>query len=200
MSLVLYWPGWLIFRIAAIRYRLCAEGRENLPRRGRPLIVVSNHSSRRDPAAINLMLRRPVHYMAKKESFDRHNGLFEYLMVSLFGAFPVDREHPGPEVVHNIEKLLGAGKCVGIFPEGTRFPDLVLHPFEDGAAYLAWKTRATLLPIAAFDDGRYIIRIGKPFKIPDMKGRPRDVLPRMTETIRDKVAELLPSDWEVPPQ
>lgn len=196
----LFWPGWLIFRVVAMRYHLRAQGRENLPDRDQPLIVVSNHNSRRDPVLINLMLRRPVHYMAKKESFDWHNGPFECLMVHLFGAFPVDRERPGPEVIRTTEKLLADGSCVGIFPEGTRYPDHLLHPFEGGAAYFAWKSGATLLPIAVFYDDGEVVRFGKPFVIPEMEGRPRDVLPRITGIIRGKIFELLPPGWEAMPQ
>lgn len=192
-----FWPGWLVFRTIGFRYHLTAEGREHLPRRGTPLIVVSNHNGRRDPVEINLVLRRPVHYMAKKESFDPRNGLFECLMVRLFGAYPVDRERPGPEVIRTTEKLLDSGECVGVFPEGTRFPDTSLHPFEDGAAYIAWKTGAAILPVAVFSDGRDVVRMGRPFKLPDIKGRPRDILPRMTGMIREKVAELLPPDWDI---
>ena len=195
--MITYWPGWLIFRTIAFRYHLTAEGRENLPGRDLPMIVVSNHNSRRDPVEINLMMRRPVHYMAKKESFDWHDGIFEYLMVRLFGAFPVDRDRPGPEVIRTTERLLARGECVGIFPEGTRFPDTSLHPFSDGAAYIAWKTGATLLPVAVFNDGRDVVRIGKPFNVPATQGRPRDVLPRITTMIRERVAELLPPGWDL---
>lgn len=193
----LYWPGWLIFRIVGLRYRVAVEGRENLPPKGTPMIIVSNHNSRRDPVEINIMINRPVHFMAKKESFDWRNGIFEYLMVSLFEAFPVDRNHPGPEVIRTTEKLLSEGKIVGIFPEGTRFPDKSLHPFEGGAAYIAWRTGATLLPIAVYGD---VVHIGKPFKLTPMEGRPRTILPKVTMEIRERIIELLPEGWEILPQ
>lgn len=195
--MITYWPGWLVFRVVGLRYHLTAEGRENLPDKKEPMIVVSNHNSRRDPVEINIMLNRPVHYMAKKESFDWRNGIFECLMVRLFGAYPVDRESPGPEVIRTTEGFLARGECVGIFPEGTRFPDTCLHPFSGGAAYIAWKTGATLLPVAVFNDGRDVVRFGRPFTLPPLEGRPRDVLPRITAMIRDRVSELLPPGWEV---
>ncbi len=194
--MILYWPGFFIFRVVALFYHLKVEGRENVPRKG-PLIVVSNHNSRKDPVAINLALRRPVHYMAKKEAFDPKNGLFECLMVRLFGAFPVDREHPGPEVIHTTEELLNKGLCIGIFPEEHRYPDNHLHQFRDGAAYIAWKTRAPLLPIGITETkGKELrVKVGKPFQLPQFKGRPREILPQATALIREKIAELLPSDW-----
>jgi 1-acyl-sn-glycerol-3-phosphate acyltransferase len=137
--------------------------------------------------------------MAKRESFDPRNGLFEYLMVRLFGAFPVDREHPGPEVIHRSEEILRKGSCIGIFPEAHRYPDKKLHKFEPGVAYLAYKTGATILPIGMTEEkGKELkVNIGKPFKLPPMEGRPRELLPKINQLIRDKIAELLPPDWEI---
>ncbi len=196
--MILFWPGWLIFRIISLFYGLRFRGRENLPPRGEALLVVSNHNSRRDPVAICLALRRPVHYMAKKENFDPRNGLLECLMVRLFGAFPVNREHPGPEAIRITENLLARGKCVGIFPEGTRHPDTTLYPFEPGAAYIALRCGATILPVGIIEeDGRpYEVRIGKPFKLPPLKGRPREMIPKASAIIRGRVAELLPPHWK----
>ncbi|MHB8781772.1 MAG: lysophospholipid acyltransferase family protein [Candidatus Geothermincolia bacterium] len=193
--MLLYWPGYLVFApIAKLVHHLRVEGRANIPRKG-PLVVVSNHISRRDPAAINIAMRRPVHFMAKKEVFSlKTSGLLEYLMVNLFGAFPVDRDHPGPEAIRAAEEIIMKGACVGIFPETTRFQDELLHPFAGGAAYFARKLKVPLLPIGvteAFHED-YRVKIGKPFELPDIPGRPRDVLPQLTGIIREKIMELLP--------
>lgn len=197
----LYWLGWPIFRIVALFYHYRVSGYENVPRKG-PLIVVSNHNSRKDPVAVNLALKRPVHYMAKKETFDPRNGLFECLMVRLFGAFPVDREKPGPEAVRRTMSFLEKGECVGIFPEGTRHDDKVLHPFHHGAAYFAWKSGVPVLPIGISEEnGKDLhVNIGKPFRVPELKGRPHKVLPSLTKLIREKIEELLPEDWTVAEQ
>jgi 1-acyl-sn-glycerol-3-phosphate acyltransferase len=118
--------------------------------------------------------------------------------VRLFGAFPVDREHPGPESIRRTVSYLDDGKCVGIFPEGTRFKDEVLHPFEHGAAYFSWKTGVPILPIGiTMKKGEdYHFNIGVPFRVPQIKGRPNKVLPELTGMIREHILELLPSDWE----
>ena len=195
--MLLYWVGWAVFRPIAVLYRYRRSGYENVPRKG-PLLVVANHNFRADPIAIGLALKRPVHFMAKKEAFDPRNSLFEYALVRLFGAFPVDREHPGPESIRRTISFLDEGKCVGIFPEGTRFKDEVLHPFEHGAAYFGWKTGVPILPIGISrkmgED--YHINIGVPFRLPEVKGRPHKVLPELTGMIRERLLELLPPDWE----
>ncbi len=196
--MMLFWPGYAVFApLAKLRFHLRSTGRENIPPKG-PLVVVSNHVSRRDPAAINITLRRPVHYMAKKEAFDRKNSLLEYLMVNLFGAFPVDREHPGPEAIHMAEEFIAKGECLGIFPETTRHPDELLHPFAPGAAYFAWKLKVPVLPIGLTEDYHkdYLVNVGVPFELPALTGRPRDILPQLTDLIRSKVRELLPPHWQ----
>jgi 1-acyl-sn-glycerol-3-phosphate acyltransferase len=193
-----FWVGYPIFKAIAPLYHLRVSGYENVPRRG-PLLVVSNHNSRKDPVAVCLALRRPVHYMAKKELFDPRNSLFEYLMVKLFEAFPVDRDNPGPESIRTALSFLERGKAVGIFPEGTRHEDKKLHPFHQGAAYFAWKAGVPVLPVGITEEKGvdYHINIGKPFTIPERSGRPRKVLPEITRLIRQKIWELLPDDWEL---
>lgn len=194
----LFWLGWPIFRVVAMRYRYRYSGYENVTRKG-PLLVVSNHISRKDPVGIGLALKRSVRFMAKKETFDPRNSFLECLMVRLFGAFPVDRERPGPESIRRTLSFLDDGDAVGIFPEGTRFDDHKLHPFEAGAAYFAWKSGAPILPIGITEDKGhdYHIRIGVPFRVPDTRGRPHDVLPEINRLIRDKIWDLLPDDWEL---
>jgi 1-acyl-sn-glycerol-3-phosphate acyltransferase len=196
-ALVRFYIGWPIFRVVAAAYHFRSSGYENVPRK-EPLIVVSNHNSRKDPAAINLALRRPVRYMAKKEAFDPRNSLFECFMVRMFFAYPVDRDRPGPEAIRRTISYLDAGDCVGIFPEGTRFDDKVLHPFTNGAAYFAWKTGVQVLPIGVTEEKGedYHINIGKPFRVPQLEGRPHKVLPQITAIIRERVLELLPRHWE----
>jgi 1-acyl-sn-glycerol-3-phosphate acyltransferase len=199
--LLRFYIGWSIFRVVATAYHLRSSGYENVPRK-EPLLVVANHNSRKDPVAINLALRRPVRYMAKKEAFDPRNGIFEYLMVRIFFAFPVDREHPGPEAIRLTISYLDKGDCVGLFPEGTRHDDTVLHPFTHGASYFAWKTGLRVLPVGVTEvkGEDYHINIGKPFEVPRLEGRPHKVLPQITAMIREHILELLPDGWEDRPE
>jgi 1-acyl-sn-glycerol-3-phosphate acyltransferase len=197
MALVRFYIGWHIFRVVAMVYHFRSSGYDNVPRKD-PLLVVSNHNSRKDPVAINLALKRPVRYMAKKEAFDPRNGIFEYLMVRIFFAYPVDRERPGPDAIRRTISYLDQGDCVGLFPEGTRHEDEVLHPFTHGAAYFAWKSGVQVLPIGVTEEkGKdYHINIGKPFRVPQLEGRPHKVLPQISAMIRERILDLLPDDWE----
>lgn len=195
--MIRYTIGRPIFRVVAAFYHFRFSGRENVPRK-EPLLVVSNHNSRKDPVAVNLALARPVRYMAKKEAFDPRNSLFECLMVRLFFAYPVDRDRPGPEAIRRTMAFLEKGDCVGIFPEGTRFEDAGLHPFTNGAAYFAWKTGVRVLPVGITEikGEDYHIRIGEPFHVSRLEGRPHKVLPLITAEIRARILGLLPPDWE----
>jgi 1-acyl-sn-glycerol-3-phosphate acyltransferase len=196
--LLRYLIGRPIFRLVACFYHYRSTGRENVPRHG-PLLVVANHNSRKDPVAVNIAVGRPVHYMAKKEAFDPRNSLFEYLMVRIFFAYPVDRDRPGPDSIRRTVELLEKGECVGIFPEGTRHEDTRVHPFTHGAAYFAMKSGVPVLPVGISEKKGedYHINIGVPFRVPKLEGRPHKVLPQITSLIRDRVVELLPDDWEV---
>jgi 1-acyl-sn-glycerol-3-phosphate acyltransferase len=199
--LLRYMVGRPIFRVVACFYHYRCSGYKNVPRKD-PLLIVSNHNSRKDPVVVNLAVRRPVRYMAKKEAFDPRNSLFEYLMVRIFFAYPVDRERPGPEAVRQTVEFLDKGDCIGIFPEGTRHEDTRLHSFTHGAAYFAWKTGVQVLPVGITEikGEDYHINIGIPFHVPKIEGRPHKVLPQITAIIREKVRELLPDNWDLDEQ
>src|SRR6201995_4281724 len=71
-----------------VYFRFKRIGHEYVPKRG-PVIIASNHRSFLDPFVIACMARRPMYYVAKKESFLYHR-LLAWTLAAL-GAFPVDR-------------------------------------------------------------------------------------------------------------
>jgi 1-acyl-sn-glycerol-3-phosphate acyltransferase len=119
-------------------------GRQYEPLRG-PVIVVSNHLSDLDPLVIGSALRRPVSYMAKEELFKP--PLLRW-WITACGAFPVRRGEPDRRAFRTALEILRKGGVLVMFPEGTRGHDRTLRPPEPGAAMLALRTGAPLLPLA----------------------------------------------------
>ena len=102
-------------------------GAENMPQEG-GVIVAANHMSNWDPPFLASFLQRPVSYMAKQELFEI--PIFGTVIRWLF-AFPVRRGAADRSAVKAAVKELRAGRCVGIFPEGTRSKDGEVHKFEN---------------------------------------------------------------------
>lgn len=117
--------------------------RENIPSSG-GYVIACTHTGWVDILWLGVsLLPIKIHYMAKKELFER--PLLKWLMNSLH-AFPVDRENPGPSTIKIPRKLLKEGEVVGIFPSGTRTTEEV--PLKRGAVTIAVSSNAPLVPVA----------------------------------------------------
>lgn len=126
------------------------EGVEHLPRSGAG-ILVANHRSYFDPAALVLLAARAgrsLRFLGKKEVFDA--PLVGSLVRSL-GHIRVDREHSSDAPLAAATAALAAGELLCILPQGTiprgdAFFDreLVGRP---GAARLAARTGAPVIPV-----------------------------------------------------
>ncbi|MBD2055947.1 1-acyl-sn-glycerol-3-phosphate acyltransferase [Oculatella sp. FACHB-28] len=117
---------------------------ERVPQQG-SLVVVANHASDFDPPILSCSVRRPVSYMAKEE-------LFKVPVLSraiqLYGAYPVKRGSPDRSAIRAALAQLEAGWAVGIFLQGTRTPDGRIPEPKLGAAMIAAKAQAPLLPVS----------------------------------------------------
>ncbi len=116
----------------------------NVPLSG-PLILAANHMSNWDPPVLATFLDRPVSYMAKQELFE----------VPVFGAaitrchaFPIRRGAADRAAIRMAVKILKLGKCVGVFPEGTRSKDGKLQKPGAGVALIAAMTGVPVVPAA----------------------------------------------------
>jgi 1-acyl-sn-glycerol-3-phosphate acyltransferase len=126
-----------------ILFRIEHRGWERIPARG-PLLIVANHVTYFDPFWIGVRVYRTLRFMAwdKIFYFPLSGRLFRWL-----GAFPVNLENPEYGSYKTALKALRDGECVMIFPEGGRSPDGKLMPFKEGAAHLAFRAGAAVMPV-----------------------------------------------------
>ena len=119
-------------------------GAEKVPQTG-PLVVVSNHASDFDPPILSCCVRRPVAFMAKEELFDI--PIFKRA-IALYGAYPVKRTAADRSAIRAAIDKLQAGWAVGLFLQGTRTPDARITEPKLGAAMIAAKVGAPLVPVS----------------------------------------------------
>ena len=127
-------------------------GAENVPQSGK-LIVVSNHASNFDPPIVSNCLRRPVAYMAKEELF---KVPVLGTAIKLYGAYPVSRGSSDRQAIRSALEYLDHGWAVGVFLQGTRTPDGKITDPKRGAALLAAKAKAPLLPVSLWGSDRIL--------------------------------------------
>lgn len=175
---------WLIFRPKILNWKaLRVKGRA---------IYVSNHWALTDPFFVAFVTPRVIHFMAKKELFASSVGNF--IMKQVF-AFPVDRGHADLQSLKVALTLLEKGKAFGIFPEGKRSITGEVDELESGAAFLALRSGAPIIPIYsdpnAFRRVRIRMAVGEPMDAKAIaeqrKGRPVNVV---TEAIADELLIL----------
>ncbi|MFB2834663.1 lysophospholipid acyltransferase family protein [Floridanema evergladense] len=119
-------------------------GAEQVPKEG-PLLVVSNHASNFDPPIVSCSVRRPVAFMAKEELF---SVPVLGQAIRLYGAYPVNRLSADRSAIRSALQSLEQGWATGIFLQGTRTPDGKITQPKLGAALIAAKAKAPLLPVS----------------------------------------------------
>ena len=165
---VLFW--WTIVRgmvyvFLKFAYRIRCKGSENVPLTG-PIIYVANHQSHYDPCIVGVVVTdRPFSGIARHTLFK--NKLFAWIMHGI-GAIEIEQGKGDAGAMKAALGELEAGRCVMIYPEGTRTRDGALSEFQRGAMLLIKRSGAQVVPVAiegAFD----IWRIGQ--KYPKLRGR-----------------------------
>jgi 1-acyl-sn-glycerol-3-phosphate acyltransferase len=190
-------------------FGLRVEGVERIPRSG-AFIVVANHCSNLDPPmlgwATGHQVGRIVHFMAKIEM--RGWPVIGWLATQS-GVYFVRRGEGDRAAQRFSLEALADGRPIAVFPEGTRSRDGRMRDFKDGAAYLALRSGAPVLPVGISGSQgmfpgrsrlphrtRVTIRIGEPISLSaGTSGRvDRDLLATATARLRAAVAELLPPE------
>jgi 1-acyl-sn-glycerol-3-phosphate acyltransferase len=73
----------------------------------------------------------------------------------------------GAEVVDTLVSRLEAGRCVAMFPEGTRSPREGMGPFHRGAAHVALRSGCDLTPVVVRMEPRPLMKGQKWYHFPE---------------------------------
>jgi 1-acyl-sn-glycerol-3-phosphate acyltransferase len=105
--------------------RLEVSGLEHLPEDG-PILLAGNHDSYWDPIAIGIagLPRRQIRALATS-SLWKHPMLGKVL--DGMGQIPIDRGKGDAHALDRAIEELHAGRCIGVFPEGTRTRGRILR-------------------------------------------------------------------------
>ena len=185
-------------------WRIDAEGLEHVPASG-PALICPNHISVLDSFFVPAVLPRRITYVGKAEYMDSWKT--RYLFPAL-GMIPLDRSggSASDRALNTAARVLGRGELFGIYPEGTRSRDGKLHKGHTGAARLALRANAPLVPVGIVGtdeiqppDARYpklrlpaTIRFGRPIPVDRYAERAGDrlVLRQLTDELMYEIREL----------
>ena len=135
----------LIAWIIGLIFRIKVVNRQNEPVEG-GYIVCANHISATDPIMLCYAFRKhQIRFMAKKELFKIP---FVSQLIRMLGAFPIDRGGSDVGAIKNAVNIVDGGCCLGIFPQGHRYPgeDPRSTKAKNGAALISVKASAPVVP------------------------------------------------------
>lgn len=121
-----------------------------------PFVFVANHTSNLDTpifiAAVPSAIRKRLVVAAAMDNFfmDAKKARKTVLM---FNAIPIDRQRVNRRSSEQALELVEAKWNLLIYPEGGRSPDGDLQVFKGGAAYLAERSKATVVPTYIHEAG-----------------------------------------------
>lgn len=179
------------------------EGRENVPTEG-PGIITPNHLSFCDSLFVPAALPRRVWAIGKGEYMDSWKT--KHIFPAM-GMIPVDRSggDAAQAALDTAAKVLDQGHLFMIYPEGTRSRSGNLHKGRTGAARLAIRCNAPIIPtghtgtvdvqppdsIVLKPGKRVRVRFGAPMWAHEY-GDPDDprTLRRFTDAVMFEIAEL----------
>jgi 1-acyl-sn-glycerol-3-phosphate acyltransferase len=210
LALVFRWPSVLYAAadvavstacaIVGLRYEV--EGTEHIDPL-RPSVYAVNHSSNVEPPVLYMVLRalhwrRQILYKAELHNLPVLAQGFDFV-----GFVPIQRgnREQSQRAIEKASQRIRAGYSFLVFPEGTRSRTGELLPFKKGAAILAIRAQAPLVPMAivgarsAMRKGSFIIspvririRVGPPVPTAGLALDDRDAV---TQTLRERIHGLL---------
>ena len=130
------------------------RGRENLPTRDAPSVVVANHQGAYDIFALNGYIGIPFKWVLKQEL--RKIPFVGRACEAAHFIF-VDETKPSSiqRTISDAKKVLASGNSIFIFPEGSRTLTGEVTRFKKGAFVIASELDAPILPVTI--DGAFAV-------------------------------------------
>lgn len=173
----------------AVVYKIAFQVKINgkVPSEG-SYILCCNHINYLDAAAIVLFNKRKVNFVAKEDLFK--NRLLFWLG-HIFDAIPIKRDMQDIEAMKRCLKVLKNGELLGIFPEGTRKGLEKNGKAKNGAAFMAIKSKAKIIPIGIHGSfkpfSKVYVNYGEPI---DLSNYSKEELDEATEKIMQEIVIL----------
>ena len=170
-------------------------GRENIPL-DHKAIVIANHASFGDVPAIANAFPYMLTFVAK-EAFAKN--AFTRVLFSAGGVVFLNSRESDLGAMRQVINVLKQGRAVCIFPEGKRNFDQNITEFKPGAAYMAYRTDAPVIPVGMINCGDFwriwrrniIVNIGKPIFLDKTQKLDQEYLNKYNDLFRDRVKELV---------
>jgi 1-acyl-sn-glycerol-3-phosphate acyltransferase len=200
------WACFVLRVFLRLFTRLETKGLENIPKSG-PLLVAFNHLAHLDAALVLPFLPQPVESIALEDLY--HVPVTGQLL-RLYGTIPVHRDQFDRDVIRRALQALAEGKMLALAPEARMSLTGALEQARQGAAYLALRSGAPILPVAITGTEtvpsdlkrlrrpRLTVTFGEVIITPPRASKPqarRQQVAELTDEIMYRIAAMLPPEY-----
>lgn len=162
----LTWP--ILFTLFHLFFKIRIKDRENFSKVRSPFIIIANHVALYDSFIFRLALgiftpHLPLRFMAVKKfdwrllNFLLSIGVVDFVY-ALFGVFTIVQGEGIEKGTQEACDIIRHGGNVVVYPEGSIIHSNVVGPFKKGAAFIAARTGAPVVPVAFRLGGRSLLR------------------------------------------
>lgn len=191
--------------VAKVCLNITVEGMENFPKQG-PALVVINHLGDSDAVVLVSAMPHPPDAMGKVELYDL--PVLGKLM-DWYGIIWLHRGRPDKRALRAAMDGLAEDRIIVIAPEGRYSLSGALEEGTGGAAFLAYKTGAPVLPVAVtgtenanvyghlkrFRRAQVKLKVGKMFNLQEQVSGRKEAVDDGTRLIMQALANLLPEKY-----
>jgi 1-acyl-sn-glycerol-3-phosphate acyltransferase len=196
----------LLKLLVRLTLNITVYGEENVPNsQFSGIIVASNHIGVFDVPLVYNFINRDDIILLVAEKYQKY--VWARWFAKQLNIIWVDRFNADFNALRVAFKRLRRGGVMVLAPEGTRSQSGALLEGRPGASYLATKANVPIIPVALMGTedwlvksqitrlrrSKVIIKVGKPFTLPPIKGEYREnSLQDHTDEIMLRIAALLP--------